>query len=179
MEYCIASVIEGEIKEYYLKMTHELSDKFGIRDISKKIPAHITLKYPFFTEDVVNVKERTKAVADVYHATEFVVDGFDHFDQATIFLSLRLDKAFDVYIRNCVRDLGEFKEDRSFDPNKFTYHISIARHLTEDTFPKVWSYLQSLPRPEIKGSFDNLTLLNEIDNVWRVVERFEMGEKNK
>lgn len=174
MRHCIASVIGGDIEQYYTKTTKELSEKFGIRDISKKIPAHITLKYPFYTGDLTSAREKIRSVVETCDATEFVVDGFDHFDRTTIFLSVRFEKTFDTRIRECVVKLGQFNEDRNFDPSKFVYHISIARHLNEETFPIVWNYLHSLPHPHIKGMFDNISILTEIDEVWRVVEKFEM-----
>lgn len=174
MRHCIASVIEGDIQQYYLKMTRELSEKFGIRDISKKIPAHITLKYPFHTDDLTSAREKIRSVVEMCDATEFIVDGFDHFDRTTIFLSLRFDKTFDTRIRECVVKLGQFNEIKSFDSEKFVYHISLARHLNEDTFPIVWNYLHSLPHPHIKGMFDNISILTETDEVWHVAKKFEM-----
>jgi 2'-5' RNA ligase len=47
MRYCIVTIVDGKITSYYKEISTDVSKIFSVRNISERIPCHITLKYPF------------------------------------------------------------------------------------------------------------------------------------
>ena len=164
----------GDIEKYYQAITKDLHEKFGIRNLSLRVPSHCTLKYPFELDDTSDIENRINEFLADRFPIEFLIEGFGTFDDnhKTIFLSPTHTDALDAFVEDFIISLGDLNEKEKFNPKGFRLHISVARHLTEETFLEVWNYLNTLSRPHFVLSFDNITLFILEDNVWRVKKTF-------
>ncbi|MEI6490672.1 MAG: 2'-5' RNA ligase family protein [bacterium] len=90
MRRCIVYLAKGEVEEYFKQITSELALNFSERNLSERVPAHITLKYPFETEDVNLIENKIADVLKNKSKVLFKVGGFERFENSkeTIFLSV-------------------------------------------------------------------------------------------
>ena len=179
MRYCITYIADDKVQAYFKDLTEHLSAKFGISNLSKRIPAHITLKYPFETEDTTEIETRIEHIAKTIMPVSFKVGGVNRFDDGfeTIFIEVEHSPEFKNNIVKCISGLGEFDEDRKFEIENRTFHISIARHLDSTTSDTIFEYLNAEGLPWLKNfdvAFDNITLMKYGDEVWSVKKMFKI-----
>jgi len=174
MKYCIVTIIDGEIANYYKEISTDVSRKFSVRNISERIPCHITLKYPFEADEysIRKTGDKLKKIVASKKPFDFQVNGLDEFDQKTIFFSVEKNLKFVDYFRSCVQELGEFDEDRKYSLADLRPHISVVRYLTPLIFTESWNYIANLNLPPLTGSFDNISILVKENDIWKVKEVF-------
>lgn len=159
MRYFIGYVATGEIETYYNALTADLHERFGVQDLSKRVPPHITLKPPFDADDISPMEEQVESFLKGKKAMPFRVEGFDAFweNRETIFLAVHADATLDMFLKECRTEF---------------HHMSVARHLNGDSFEEVWGYVASLPNPRFEAWFDNLTLFVLENEKWEVKRTF-------
>lgn len=177
MRYCIVYLAEGEIEKYFKEITSLLSQKFNIRNLSERIPPHITLKYPFeYEEEKLGEIEKNieNAIAGM-KPIDFIVEGFSKFinDSKTIFLKVAKRDDLISLIKDCKSKLGSYGEDKVFDVDNFEPHISIARNLSVSESDKIWEYLIQLEKPLFNLKFDNVSILEwQKNDTWKVLKTY-------
>ena len=176
MRHAVVYLGEGEIEQYYNAITTELSARFGINNLSMRVPPHLTLKYPFETDDTSIAEKRIEDFLKSKTPIKFLIDGFGRLDDnnETIFLSPVRTGTLDAFVEDCIIKLGDLGEEKKFDPKKFRVHMSVARHLTSEMFEQIWSYVNSLPRPRFQLIFDNLTLFVFENEKWEIKKVFKI-----
>ncbi len=166
-----------EVEKYYDAITTELHEKFGVSNLSLRVPSHLTLKYPFETEDTSDAENHIREFLINKSSFKFSIDGFGRFDDnnETIFLSPTRTDTLDAFIEDCIVTLGDLNEEKKFDPKKFRVHMSIARHLDDGLFEQIWDYVNTLPQPRFALLFDNLTLFMLENDKWKVKRTFVLN----
>ena len=159
--YQIGYLADGEVQKYYETLTLDLSRRFGVEDLSHKVPAHLTLKYPFASDDTTEIEKRIDDFTFGKNPIPFIINGFDRFEnnKGTIFLSINQSAELSAFVKDCITELGNLNEVRKFDPNDYKLHLSVARHLRPETSDLICNYLATIPKPRFELSFDNLTIL--------------------
>lgn len=171
-KYCIVYKAEGNIEEYYKKITSDLDEKFNIGNISKKIFQHLTLKYHFETdeENISKIIEKVKLFLADKKSFDIQIDGFGRFpaNTKTIFLS-PVDNPELITFRN---GLIKALEDGSEERYQYEYHphISIARDLTPESFDFVWGYVHTLPNPHFDLTCNNVAIIVKNGEIWSTYE---------
>lgn len=79
MRYFIGYLASDEIAKYYNSITTDLSNRFGIEDLSKRVPAHITIIYPFESDTSEGTEERIGNYIHNKTSFDFRVKGFGEF----------------------------------------------------------------------------------------------------
>ena len=161
MKYVVVYLLRGKVQEYHKKLIKEVGPKFGEDYMIKNpIPAHITLKSPFYLKNV-NVLERTlKSFVRKYKPSRIEIRDFGNFDRFVSFLKIKLTKISGA-------------ELREFDIN-FKPHATIAYGNKKQTFDKIWEYLNKLNKPHFNLKFDNLTILKKPRKFWKIHKIFEI-----
>lgn len=172
-KYFAGYLVGGEAAEYYAKIANDLAFRFGVRDLSERIPPHFTLKPPFTTDNLASFREALAALAGKEHPTPFVLEGLDSHSGGTVYLAVAQNAAFRRQAEKLVHALFPFGEHQKTLRLPFTPHVSIARYLTEEEKAKVLEYLGMLPSPRFELSFDNLTLFAHDGARWRAEETFK------
>jgi 2'-5' RNA ligase len=175
MKYCIVTLIRGEIAEAYKRISSDVSVKFSVRNLSERIPCHITLKYPFDVDEqgLQKIEEKIARVIETKKTVDFHVDGFGEFDNMTIFFDIEENMNLVDALKSCVKELGVFDEDRKFSLDNYHPHISVVRYLTPQIFSEVWKYTTGANILSLAGVFDNISILCKEGDVWKVDKVFD------
>ncbi|MDP3958314.1 MAG: 2'-5' RNA ligase family protein [bacterium] len=170
--YFVGYRVGGEAADYYAKTAEDLAARFGVRDLSKYIPPHFTLKAPFETDNVALFKEELAALAAKERATPFTLQGFDAHSGGSVYLAVARNSAFQRQAEKLVHALFPFGERERTLRLPFMPHVSVARHLSDEEKAKVLSYLGSFPGPRLDLSFDGMTLFAHDGARWNAEETF-------
>ncbi len=178
MRYCIVYVAQQEaVQKYFNDITATLSDKFGIANLSKRVPPHLTLKYPFESDDFTSIEKAVENAVVGKSPFPISIDGFSRFPNSTntIFMDIRISENNLSAVKKIITDLGEFDEDRKFDIDDHKPHMSIVRKLEPQVFNLVWDYVTKLPKPYIDLTFENVTILVREGDVWNIKKMFRIS----
>jgi 2'-5' RNA ligase len=174
MKYFIGYLLEDGALDYYNNITTELSEKFGIENLSEYIPPHFTFKPPFNFDDEEKLNEELRQVAKSIKSFSVTIDDFGTFDfeSKTIYIKPKYDESSQSKFENIVSMTNSVGDSgvKGWDP--FRPHASIARHLDANKSEEIWSYLQSYEKPKIDCNVDNLTLFVKEDGKWGVKNIF-------
>lgn len=170
MKYFAGYLIEGEAGGYYKKVTADLSSHFGIKDLSKHIPPHLTLKPPFETEDITPFEKIIEGLVEKEEVLPFSIDEYGRFnlESETIFLSVQQQQNLQEKAEKILSTLADFGNNQKPVHLPLKLHASIARHLTPHKSQEIWEYVSSLPVPHFDLQFDNLTLFVFQNDNWEV-----------
>jgi len=176
MKYVVVYLLRGKVQEYHEKLMKEVGPKFGEDYMIKNpIPAHITLKSPFYLKNV-NVLERTlKSFVRKYKPSRIEIRDFGNFDRFVSFLKIKFSKESKTMHKRLLKELTKISgvELREFDIN-FKPHATIAYGNKKQTFDKIWEYLNKLNKPHFNLKFDNLTILKKPRKFWKIHKIFEI-----
>ena len=178
MKYYVGCLIKGKAADYYKEITTDLAQRFGIKNLSDTKPPHLTFKAPFETEGIETFEKEISEMASRQKVSQFCIKGFSRFDleSKTIFLAIKPDPELQRKANGIVKALMHFGENRKFVPEPLYLHVSIARYLDFELSQKIWAYVATLPAPQFKVAFDNLTLFVNQDNRWEIKSTFSFGE---
>lgn len=123
---------------------HDVADRFGVRGAVRQRPVpHITLFGPYHCNQGHAAKARTQRVLTEFDTVPFRIDGFDHFDQETIYANvvpspelrqLRQDLAREL--RPIASGYPDYDEDRYYQ-----FHITVAFKDVGDQFKEIHEYV--------------------------------------
>lgn len=172
MKYFIGHLLSKEVENYYKKITLDLSNKFGIKNLSEYIPPHFTFKPPFEFNNEELLKEEIRGVIKDLETFNIKIYDFGnfYFESRTIYLKPKNNEDIQNKLKDIIlktNNIGD-KNIKARDP--FELHISIARYLDHDKFEEIWSYLKLIEKPNIDREFNNLTLFVKENDNWIVRE---------
>src|SRR3989338_8279152 len=100
MKYFIGYAADGEITDYYQAITTDLSSRFGILNLSEKVPAHLTLVYPKESEEIGQTLKAVKSFVNDKKPIPFIINGFGKFTgkDGTIYLAPIRDEILQTFI---------------------------------------------------------------------------------
>ena len=106
MRYVVVTVADGEAGVFNKKLSAEAFEKFKVK--SSKLPAHITLKAPFETEEPIEVLEEAieKYIKDK-KAIPYEIKGFEHFDNRVIYMNVIENKEMRDFHKGFVKAIKE------------------------------------------------------------------------
>jgi 2'-5' RNA ligase len=171
MKYFVGYHIGGEAERYYEDLCADLSRRFGIEDLSRRLPAHCTIKPPFDADDVSGIEAKLASLAGALEPTPVLMEGFGHFGTRTIFMPI----LYGPDTRTQVADMLEvldvpLRTDRP--AGDFALHVSLARFLTPPLFSSIWNYVEKLEKPQFGLQFDNMTLFEHNGRRWNIAESY-------
>ena len=104
----------AQIEKYYKDITTELARTFDIENLSKRVPAHITLRYPFEIESYSDIQNKIIQLLPRQKTQHLFIDGFGHFGDETIYLNVKVDN-HEMFIKKYVRGLGNMENFKMTD----------------------------------------------------------------
>jgi 2'-5' RNA ligase len=168
--------LKGEdVNEYYVKITAEL-EKFKIRNLSKRVAPHLTLKPPFESSQIDQFEKILEKLADDQKINRFEMEGFGVFEHdtgSTIFLKVKENEELEITAQKIVDEIRDFGENRRILPEVIKLHASIARHLNENQKREALEYLNSKLLPKFNLEFNNLTIFEYFPGGWSVYKEFK------
>ncbi|HEY0010448.1 MAG TPA: 2'-5' RNA ligase family protein [Candidatus Paceibacterota bacterium] len=174
MRYLLAHHIRGDAAGYYVRLTKDLEKRFGIPSLSRRSPAHITLKPPFETDDLEPVIGKLTQVSAFVPQLPLKIRGFETFRQKTIYLDVPMTPELQQWGTELASECAGLVDGRAI-PLPIKMHISVARKLAPGLYQRVMRYLGTLPIPEFDSVFDSVTLFQYVNNKWVVHRVFELS----
>jgi len=143
--------------------------------IETPLPSHITIKYPFKTNNLKNLEKTISTFVKQQKVTKFCIKDFGKFRKFVIFLKPTPLKAFSKIQKQLREELRKSNKipNRKFD-KKFEPHATIGYGNTKESFNKMWSYVKTLKKPKFNLKFDNLTILKKPGRLWKIHKVFEI-----
>lgn len=179
MKYFIGYLIEGKASEWYLSIAKDISEKFNTWKLYEKLPAHVTVFYPFETDDVESVGNFIKKWTQNENIPgDLTISKFDYFVDRVVFAKVDPDKlVIDVVeeLRGVLEKIPGMPKD---DFPIWHPHVTLANHLTPEEIKKIWDYVQMLEKPDFILPFNNITIFRfEGDRKWVVQESFKFKSR--
>lgn len=178
MKYFIGYELQGEARDYHIKLSDNLVSRFNLRKLSEYIPPHITLKAPFETESIGEVNALLEQFSHAHRKSLLYFRDFGNFSPHSVYL-----KVFAPV--ETLKVTSELKERlariswMTFEDleKKSIFHSSVARRIPEESFEDLWKYVSSLPQPDIKARFDNVSIFVRDGDHWKTNRLFSFQKK--
>ncbi|MBK1812075.1 2'-5' RNA ligase family protein [Clostridium sp. YIM B02505] len=172
MRYVIVSVIKGKAGDFNNNLRKEVFNKFKAK--SSKLPAHFTIKAPFEYEGSIKELEyQLSTLCEQSKVTPLTIDGFDHFDNRVVYMSMKLtnegkeihDKVIDVLQSF---NFINFKENEGKEK---AFHITVASKNIKPIYQYIWDYVSEISC-KFESSFDNVSIYKWENNTWVLHKEF-------
>jgi 2'-5' RNA ligase len=171
MDYLIAFLLKGELKDCADRLSLELSQRFGTKDPALRCPAHITLKAPFpyyDQEQLIDCLQEFSQNAKLHQAR---VGSFNSFGTGVIFMDVQVPEQFkDIHQRL----LNQLKSQLVISLHEFdipgNYHVTLAKRNLKK-FDQMMEYLKASPI-NFEVPLDSIALLKLDFAGWSVVQEF-------
>jgi 2'-5' RNA ligase len=168
-KFGIISLMPDEVRDYHQTLRLNLVAQFGVR-VNLNVPAHITIKYPFFVENTEEIEKVVQEFCNSQIKTGWVLQGFNHFineDSHVVFIDVdspvETCMAHSLFL-NRLRKI-DWVQWGQFDTSDLHCHVTLATHgLTAENFGAVWAYLDQQEKPKFEVLFDNLALVQIEEN---------------
>jgi len=174
MRYFIGYLIKGQAAEWHINLSDDIAERFNIWKITQKNPPHITIYYPFETENVDCVKDLLKNwLRKNDFAGNVILSGFDRFDDRVVFACVKIDDAVEKKIAELRKDLEAVVPSKdTILPDQTTWHphATLAYKIPSEKIQEIWNYVKTLEVPKFQMSFDNVTIFKWDENRWVIEE---------
>jgi len=177
--YVLVYLIKGRAKKYHLSLSRDLSKKFRIKNVGRRIEPHITLKfigeinnYKMLRELEENIKEFTQSE----RGFKIRLKGINHFSKNVIFVDVRKDKALiDFYNRlySHLRKLSWMPSVRKFEGNNMHFHATLAVDDISLKFNQIYNYISNRT-PQYVLSFRSVALIRKNKSKWKTYKEFKL-----
>ncbi|WP_446897123.1 2'-5' RNA ligase family protein [Clostridium sp. LBM24168] len=171
--YVIVCVIGGQALKFHEKLTSNVCYKFNKR--RTKLPAHFTIKAPFETDRIEDVKDLLEKFSTNKHRAPMQLKGYGRFRTDVIYIDVKMSpeakKVHDDLISQLVRiPWMKFKSNEG--KNK-VFHCTIVSKKIKDNFKDIWNYVCKYPC-DFNEYFDNISLYRWQDTTWVLLKRYEI-----
>lgn len=176
MKYAIFYLLKGEAKKYRDKLVREVGPRFGERYVlDSKLPAHVTLKTPFITKDIIKIENLLREFSKKHKSQEIEITGFGNFNEFVTFLKFNFPEPAKKIQKELIKELTGIKEVNIKKHDKIWHpHATISYGNTEKSFKNIWNYLGKLDKPYFKLKFDNLTIMKKQGKYWKIYREFKL-----
>jgi len=175
-KYVIVYLIKGIANKYQKKLIKDLAKlSKETHVLEKNVPPHITLKYSLKPNNIKETEKLIETFTKNQKPFEFNLNKFDNFNKFVTFL--KPDKLVKIkkIQKSLLSELSNLKDIEfiEFDLN-FHPHVTLCYGNTPDTFNKIWKYLQNLSKPNLKLSFNNITILKKPKDKWIIHKEYKI-----
>ncbi len=150
-----------ELKRKLREIISDIADRFNEYTLvrSHYVP-HVTLYGAFRTNRETLVLNRMRDVCAQYDVVPFRIDGFDHFDQETIFADVHSSRALRTLRAQLSEELQgiTFQEPEYDHQPWFHFHSTVARDAGHK-FREIWQFVNERYDLEYEGYVKRINLL--------------------
>jgi len=181
MRYILPCFFPSPIREHHQALVDEIATRFDLRYTQRQaIPAHVTLKYHFETDDIAAVERRLESFARAHAPAPLRVGGFGHFDEDVVFVTVTPSAAARSLLTALFATLRELPW-LPWSPHDGAYlrpHMTVVEYC-RPRFPEIWRHLEGRAS-RFDAMLDNLALLRQVGEAdgitrWAVHRAFTLG----
>lgn len=176
MLYLAAYLIRGEAGDWHRRLTGEIAEKFGVLDLAKRIPPHLTLFPPTDLSDPGNMKKvvsRWTEQLGAHSRPDMVLNGLGYWGRRVVYAEISVSES----IRQRVAELrAGLDEELGTAVQRQTWlpHASLARKSRSEKIDRVREYVSGLEKPYFILPLDQAAVLRYQDGKWEEEEVFEI-----
>lgn len=176
MKYFIAHLLSGDVYQYHLGLTQELSERYRIAPLHARVDPHITIKnFEANDYEIGQVESKVAEFVTRFEPMHFTVEGFGKFGHKTIYLDVVKSREATLFARECIYELNAFSWMRPVKHEGEKLHASIARYLRYRQSRKIWRRLKREETPRFRSVLDTVTILQKPGKRWEVYREFPIG----
>ncbi len=178
-QFLIVTLLKGKGKSIQEALIKDVSERFGVHEYSDtKIPAHITLKQPFSTNDISYMVDFLEDFCSSVRSFSYECEGIGHFGEEVVYIDV-VDQ--DGPLREVYDELqSEIKAMKKIEMGPFDgighFHASIAFRDIAEQFEEILRYVTS-KEISFTQEFDNITLLKKKNGVWKIYLEIKIKKK--
>ena len=163
------------MKRIHLKICKDIERKFGIKQVIKDgIPSHLTLKYTFTTNKIIEVENLIASFCKHNNKTSFRIKGYGTFGKKAIFINVIPSKTMLLTFKRFVDELKKLPWMRWHGVEEnMHFHLSVAHtDMKEKDFAKVMRYLKKYKINQ-KIFWDNIAIIRKKNHRWTVYKKYK------
>ncbi len=163
MRYILPCFLGEPIRGYHQGLVDEIAARFELPFTRRQaIPAHVTLKYHFETDDVRPVEAVLADFARAHAAAPITVGGFGHFEEDVVYVTVTPSPAARTVLTALFVALRAlpWMPWSPHDGENLRPHMTVAEYC-RPRFEEVWRFVQPAAQ-RFDGALDNLTLLRQV-----------------
>ena len=166
-ELAIIYLLPENVSEYYRLLRRRIARAFDL-PLNKRVPAHITLKYPFPCQDYPEIERAVQAFCRSQAVTTWTLKDFGYFNNPendVIFIDAIPSDATRQVHADLLSRLRKIPwvTWSPYDDENIHYHVTLAsKIMTPEIFDDVWNFVHMQVQPDFEVNFNNLALV-EID----------------
>lgn len=176
MHYLLVYLLSGDAEKFHNKTVREVTFKFDVNHVlNQDIAPHITLKYPFETNNIEELEDFLVNFCNNQVAEKIELDGFNHFDDRVVFMKVKFSKAALKVYESLYKELKKFAwmQWDKFDSVNMKFHSTIASDDINNKFDAIFNFLKEKDyRFELK--FDNISILKYENEHWDIYRKFKI-----
>lgn len=175
MRYFIAYILNGEAAAYDKEVGDGLARAFGLKELSKKTPRHITLKYPFITDDKIEEVERILEKFVIGRKpTPLQLGGIGSFDGRVVFMDVKGTIETKQMIDALATELGRLPW-MTFDQYDGGVHLhsTLAYAENEEMFRGMMEYVAKVDK-HFDIFVDNICILKREPEKWVIHKKYKL-----
>jgi 2'-5' RNA ligase len=173
VRYVLAFVLNDEAGKFNNEMRRDVFGKFGVK--SSKLPAHITIKSPFETEQIDEMEDVLEMFVKHEKAAPIHIKGYNHFDDRVIYMDVfALKEAKEMHDRliEALQTLS-WLQFQSHDGKDKIFHLTITSKKIQKIFSDLWEYVQQFPC-DFQSSFSTISLYRWEQSTWILHREYEL-----
>lgn len=165
MRYVVVSVVKGEAGNFNNNLKKEVYEKFNAK--SSKLPAHFTIKSPFETDNIVQLKNTLDKFSKENYSAPYKIKGYDHFDDRVIFVKVIMSKEGKILHDNLIDSMSsiDYINFDKLDGKNKIFHITISSKKIKNIFNDLLNYVSYIPC-DFNCNFDNICIYKWENNTW-------------
>lgn len=175
-KYVLVYLPRGEIEKYHSNLVNIVGPKFGENYlIENPRPSHVTLKEPFVIKDILPIEKFLEIFVKKYLSSNIEIEGFANFNRFVVFLNTKFSEEGMELQKQLISELGNF-EEMEFGKFELEWHphLTVSYANSPENFEKIATYLEGLPSPKFEVKFDNIAILEKVNNLWEIHKIFEI-----
>lgn len=172
-KYFVAHLLTGNLRQYHLSLTEELSNRFHVAPLHKRVDPHITIKNFEANEyEITQVESVLERIAVAVSPLPLTIEGFGRFGHKTFFLDVQKSREATLFARECVGKLNSLPWMKPLKHEGEKLHTSVARYLRYNQSHRIWRLLKRRETPHFKTYLDTLTIMRKPGKHWEVHREF-------
>lgn len=176
MRYVIVCLIKGEALVYHENLVKDICERFNVK--RQRLPAHFTIKAPFETDNIEEVKKLTEEFCNNNISTPIVINNFGFFRENVIFMDIKASKECITtngrYIDR-LKNLTWLEWKKNEGKNK-VFHCTVVTKLSPEKFHSIWDYVSGL-ECSFNTQFDNISILKWDKDRWVTFKEYRFKDR--
>ncbi|MHC6178910.1 2'-5' RNA ligase family protein [Clostridium sp. JNZ X4-2] len=171
--YVIVCTIGGSALKFHERLTSSVCYKFNKR--RTKLPAHFTIKAPFETDRIEDVKDVLEKFSANNNKTAIKLEGYGKFREDVIYMAVNMSPQAKKVHEDLISQLDKipWMNFKSNEGKNKIFHCTVVSKKIKDNFKDIWNYVHKYTC-DFNEYFDNISLYHWKNNTWVLLKKYKL-----